>query len=219
MDLPNEILINIFEYSNVEDLKCITLASTKFYELVTTTTSINKKFKLKFSSKCDVIIIEALMNSGRYFENVSVPIPYHNENTPCKSSPIIDLMKKIGDRVKNIEFGKETTRMCSKPIFQILGTCPNIESLEISDRNFVSECFGECSKLPIGNFSRLKVVQIPFNMFLATMKHVSTLEKMIVYNFNRGESLEFIEILRNNQSALKSFIFPMYIHVEENLQV
>ena len=158
MDLPNEILIHIFEYSNVEDLKCITLASTKFYELVTTTLSINKKFKLKFRSKNDAIIIEALMDSGRCFENVC--FPYHNENPICKSSWYINLMKKIGDRVKNIQFGKsgeEKAFICLKFIFKILETSPNIESLQIHNR-VLAHCCDEFLASPIGMFNKLKDV-------------------------------------------------------------
>ena len=212
MDLPDEILIKIIENLNVEDLKSISLVNSRFYELVTTTPSVNKKFKLNVDSNYNATIIEALMDSNRYFENISIPSSTHRYGEPCKSSQIIDLMKKVGGRVKNLYFLKSDIRIinvCPKSIFELLATLPNIESLMIIPKFISSEC---AERLPtsttIFKFNQLKEVQAPFEILCLIL--MSTLEKLEIFmcatndaNYDRN-SLELIEVLRNNQSTLKS---------------
>ena len=212
--LNNDIFITIFEHMNVEDLKNICLVNSRFYELVTTTPSVNKQFKLNVNSNYNATIIEALMESNRYFENISIPILTHRRyGEPCKPSQIIDLMKKFGGRVKNIEFmqfkGRKYIIECPKSIFELLQMMPNIESLMIFPKYISSECFERLPKSTIFQFNQLKEIHAPFTMIFSILKHVNTLEELDVFIRTNndaiyGTCLEFIEILRNNQSTLKS---------------
>ena len=94
MGLPNETLVTIFEQLNVKDLKSITLTDPRFYDIVINTPSINRKFKLNVKWNYDDNIIEALMESDRYFENIFLPIPNH-ESEHCQSSKTFDLIKNL----------------------------------------------------------------------------------------------------------------------------
>ena len=210
--LNNDIFITIFEHMNVEDLKNICLVNSRFYELVTTTPSVNKQFKLNVNSNYNAAIIEALMESNRYFEDISIPSSRHRRyGEPCKSSQFIDLMKKVGGRVKNIEFMQFMGFIaeCPNAIFELLQMMPNIESLMIFPNNIYLKCLERLPKSTIFQFNQLKEKLAPFAMICLILKHVNTLEKLSVIqriknDARYGTCLEFIEILRNNQSTLKS---------------
>ena len=216
LDLPYDILIMILEKMSVEDLKNICLVNSRFYELVTTTPIVNKKFKLNVDSKYNATITEALMESNRHFKNISIPCSIHYRNEPCKSSQYIDLMKKIGGSVTKMEFKSQDTTVCPKPVLELLQTIPNIESLIILFNFNILQCAEKLPKssIPI-KFKQLKKVDVPFEIFFPVLKHVNTLEKLIFFdpeasNGNRdnsSKSMELIEVLRNNQSTLKSLKF------------
>ena len=215
--LNNDIFITIFEHMDVEDLKNICLVNSRFYELVTNTSSVNKKFGLDIDSNYNATIIEALMKSNRHFEHMSIPSSKHDSDKPmtCKSSQIIDLIKNVGGRVKNMEFMQfedQKIIVCPNPIFELLQTMPNIESLMFYSNNISSECVESLPTTTILKFTQLKEVHAPFAMILPILKHVNTLEKLIVFECNEydldySNCMEFIEVLRKNQSTLKSFKF------------
>ena len=201
-DLSDDDLIIIFEKLDVEDLKNVTLTSTKLYGLVVNTQRINKKFKLKYSEDNNATIIQALMESHRKFEDICIPMPYHSENESCKMNLINDLMKKIGDDVKRIEFTRGYSLIRPKPTFEVFENIPNIEYLKINDD------LQDIKAIPNPIiFNRLKEVEFSSEMFLPFLNHVNTLEKLRVPNecvWLPVDCLKFIEILRNNQSTLKS---------------
>ena len=225
MDLPDDILIIILENLNVGDLKSISLVNSRFYELMTTTPSVYKKFKLNVDSKYNATIIEALMESNRHYENLAIPCSKHDYDEPCKSSQIIDLMKKVGGRVKNMEFIHIDDHRCPKPILELLATMPNIESLMIFPQYIPSECVKRLRRSTIFKFSQLKEVHVPFAMFLPILKHVNTLEKLILLKrhecvLDHSNCMEFIEVLRNNQSTLMSLkLNTSHVLFEHDIQV
>lgn len=210
MELPDEILIIIFEKLNVKDLKSITLADRRFNGLVTGTSKIIKKFKLVVNSNYNLNILQALLDSQRYFENLSIPILDHMMIDSYKSDKMIDLMKRIGGHVKKIKF-MDFCHCCYGALLELL---PNIAWLKF-DHNV--SCLDRPEKLPTSTIkirsNQLKEVHISFEM-LYFLGHVNTLEKLTIcqskwrYSWNTSEKiLEFIEVLQRNRSTLKSLTF------------
>ena len=228
MGLPNETLVTIFEQLNVKDLKSITLTDPRFYDIVINTPSINRKFKLNVKWNYDDNIIEALMESDRYFENIFLPIPNH-ESEHCQSSKTFDLiknlMKKIGDRVKNAEFQNQSGKLCPKSIFEVLETILNIEALQFRSLSISSKCSVK-STIPI-KFNQLKKVDFPVDMLLPILKHVTTIKELSINSIHEFRpktasdiSLEVIEFLSNNQSTLQSLEIKSMIQIfKQDVQV
>lgn len=217
MDFPDDVLIIIFDQLDVEDLKSITLINSRCLQLATTTQSINKKFKLTIKEDSNAVIFEALMESNRYFKSVCIKHTRDEYGRDCSLNPIINLMKRIGAYTKNMEFKCEFHNWHRKPLIDLLELLPNVVTLNlICGRYHFEESLASPIQL---KFNQLKEAKLPFNMLCDTLKQVNTLEKLEALDSsfhatNSERNLEFVHILRNNQSTLKSLKFN-YNHIRQ----
>lgn len=119
--LPSELIVEIFNYLNFDDLRCLTETCKEFNEIIGNTASLIHKFQLAIERKNNKIEL----NGSRRYQKLKIW---------CNNEKVHKNVQIVGENVTQINF--RNLRITLNDFKKILNYCPNLKHLKFYNITF-----------------------------------------------------------------------------------
>lgn len=144
LDLPKELLIEIFSYCKVLPL---THVCKEFNEIISDSSCLMKKFNLLINEKTNY---QEVAQSRRKHQNILIKFNYKLEDS------ILDVLKVFGEQIKHLELMRCILR--EKLFIEMMELLPNLQTLSIYSTYLKSDYTFRIESQPINCLGSLKAL-------------------------------------------------------------
>ncbi|CRK92513.1 CLUMA_CG006069, isoform A, partial [Clunio marinus] len=166
LNLPDEILLCIFEYVNISSRKNVSQVCWKFYELICIVERDCHPLEISNQQICDAGIRSSIVKSYRKFEHLKIDINYIAVDN---IEYILDVMGKFGERLKRFKLWSsnpdQDSEFTTEGLIKILDCLPNVEDLTLTNIHFQSDLNVNHDKSEF-NMHKLKKLEINVCSFM-----------------------------------------------------
>ncbi|CRL08610.1 CLUMA_CG021574, isoform A [Clunio marinus] len=136
LNLPNEILLYIFNYVNISSRKVVSEVCRKFYELICIVERDCHPLELSFQQIYNEDVRISIINSSREFNELT--INHYSQSTSILENIkyVNDVTQKFGARLRKFELvsdGGRVSTLKESQLIKILSSIPNVEVLVLNN--------------------------------------------------------------------------------------